>query len=50
MKAASWRSGRLPDSCGVTGNWIDDDDGGTSTMDDIFFCTGFGLVNVYVRG
>ena len=35
---------------GVTGKWIDDDDSGTITMDDIFACTGFGLVNVYVRG
>ena len=25
---------------GVTGKWIDDDDSGTVTMDDIFSCTG----------
>jgi hypothetical protein len=35
---------------GVTGKWIDDNDSGTIDSDDIFSCTGFGLVNVYVRG
>ena len=35
---------------GVTGKYIDDNDSGTIDSDDIFACTGFGLVNVYVRG
>ncbi len=35
---------------GVTGKYIDDNDSGTIDSNDIFACTGFGLVNVYVRG
>jgi len=34
---------------GVTGKWLDDGDGNIESGDDDFFCTGFGLVNVYVR-
>jgi hypothetical protein len=34
---------------GVTGKWLDDGDGIVEAADDSFFCTGFGLVNIYVN-
>ena len=35
---------------GLTGKWIDDNTDGIIDMNDTFFCSGFGLVNLYVRG
>ena len=35
---------------GVTGKYIDDDEDGVIDSTDTFYCTGFGLANVYVNG